>query len=134
MVKKSPANAGDAREGSLIPEWGRSPGEGDGNPLQYSYLGNPMDRGAWKATVQGVAKSWTWLCALTHTSYGRLLGKAWQQGKVCSADLSGCGKEPANAGDVRDRDSIPGPGRSPEGGHGNPLQCSPGEFHGHRSL
>ena len=105
--------------------------EGDAS---YACLKNTTARGVWWATVQGVAKSWTWLCALTHTSYGRLLGKAWQQGKVCSADLSGCGKEPANAGDVRDRDSIPGPGRSPEGGHGNPLQCSPGEFHGHRSL
>jgi len=45
----------------LIPESGRSPGEGNGNPLQYSCLGNPMDRGAWKATVHGVAKNWTQL-------------------------------------------------------------------------
>ena len=54
MVKNLPANAGD--EGS-IPGSGRSPGEGNGNPLQYSCLGNPMDRGAWWATVRGVAES-----------------------------------------------------------------------------
>jgi len=40
----------------LIPRWGRSSGEGSGNPLHYSWLGNPMDRGAWQATVPGVAK------------------------------------------------------------------------------
>ena len=40
----------------LIPESGRSPGEGNGNPLQYSCLGNPMDRGAWRATVHGITK------------------------------------------------------------------------------
>ena len=53
MVKNSPANAGHA---SLILGLRRSPGEGNGNPLQYSFLGNPMDRGVWQATVQGVAK------------------------------------------------------------------------------
>ena len=49
-------NAGDP---GLIPGWGRSPGEGNGNPLQYSFLENPLDRGAWWATVHGVAKSQT---------------------------------------------------------------------------
>ena len=44
-----------------IPGLGRSPGKGNGNPLQYSCLENPMDKGAWQATVHGVAKSWTWL-------------------------------------------------------------------------
>ena len=53
MVKKTPANAGD--KGS-IPGLGRSPGEGNGNPLQYSCLGNPMDRGPLQATVLGVTK------------------------------------------------------------------------------
>ena len=53
--KKSPCQAGDI---GSIPGSGRSPGEGNGNPLQYSCLGNPMDRGAWWATVHGVAKSW----------------------------------------------------------------------------
>ena len=49
------------RRPGLIPGSGRPPGEGNGNPLQYSYLGNPMGRGAWQATVHGVTKSWTWL-------------------------------------------------------------------------
>ena len=53
MVKNPPANA---RHTGSIPESGRSPGEGNGNPLQYSYLGNPMDREAWRPTVQGVTK------------------------------------------------------------------------------
>ena len=53
MVKNSPANAED--EG-LIPESGRYHGEGNGNPLHYSFLGNPMDRQAWRTTVHGVTK------------------------------------------------------------------------------
>ena len=56
MVKNPPANAGDT---GLIPEWGRSPGEGNGNPLQCSSLENPVDGSAWQATVQGIAKSQT---------------------------------------------------------------------------
>ena len=56
LVKKLPANAGDT---GSIPESGRSPGGGCGNPLQYSCLENPMDRGAWWATVHRVSKSWT---------------------------------------------------------------------------
>ena len=51
VVKNPPANAGDARVMGSIPGMGRFPGEGNGNPLQYSCLGNPMDRGAWWATV-----------------------------------------------------------------------------------
>ena len=51
MVKKPPANAGDIRDAGSIPGLGRSPGEGNGNPLQYC-LENPVDRGAWQATVQ----------------------------------------------------------------------------------
>ena len=54
VVKNLPASAEDT---GLIPGLGRSPGEGNGNPLQYFCLGNPMDRGAWRATVPGVAKS-----------------------------------------------------------------------------
>ena len=56
MVKNLPANGGDIRDAGLIPGSGRSPGGGQGNPLQYSCLENPMDRGAWWATVRGVAK------------------------------------------------------------------------------
>ena len=57
MVKNHPASAGDIRDVDFISESGRCPGEGNGNPLQYSCLENPMDRGAWQATVHGVAKS-----------------------------------------------------------------------------
>ena len=53
MVQNPPANAGDT---GSIPGLGRSPREANGNPLQYSRLGNPMDRGAWRATGHGVAK------------------------------------------------------------------------------
>ena len=61
VVKNPPANAGDARDVCSIPGSGRSPGEGNGNPLQYSCLGNPTDRGTWQATVRGVTKNWIWL-------------------------------------------------------------------------
>ena len=57
LVKNPPTNAGDARDTGLIPEWGRSTGGGNGNPLQYSYLGSPMDREAWHVTVHRVTKS-----------------------------------------------------------------------------
>ena len=56
VVKNSPVNAGDP---GLVPGLGKSPGEGNGKPLQYSWVENSMDRGAWWATVHGVAKSWT---------------------------------------------------------------------------
>ena len=56
IVKNLPANAGDARDGSLIPKSRRSSGEGNDNPVQYSCLGNPMDRESWQATVHGVTK------------------------------------------------------------------------------
>ena len=59
MVKNPPVSAGDVRDVSSIPCLGRYPGGGHGNPLQYSCLENPMDRGAWTATVQRVAKSRT---------------------------------------------------------------------------
>ena len=53
MVKNPPANVGDTGDAGSIPGSGRSPGVGNGNLLQYSYLGNTMDRGAWQATVHG---------------------------------------------------------------------------------
>ena len=62
MVKASAYNAGDV---GLIPGSGRPPGEGNGNPLQYPCLENPTDRGAWEATIYGVAKSWTRLSDFT---------------------------------------------------------------------
>ena len=56
MVKYLAASAGDIRDEGLIPGLERSPGEGNGNPLQYFCLDNPMDRGAWQATVHGVTR------------------------------------------------------------------------------
>ena len=61
VVKNLPSNAGDERDAASIPGLGRSPGGGNGHPLQNCCLVNPMDRGAWQATVHGVAKSWPWL-------------------------------------------------------------------------
>ena len=61
MVKNLPANAGDTRNTGSIPVMGRSPRGGHGDPLQYSCLEDPMDRGAWQAIVHGVAKSRTCL-------------------------------------------------------------------------
>ena len=58
VIQTLPANAGDA---GSIPGSGRSPGGGNGNPLQYSCLKNPMDRRAWQATAHEVSKSWTQL-------------------------------------------------------------------------
>ena len=74
VMKNPPANAGDARDVSSIPGSGRSPGGGDGNPLQYSCLENFMDRGAWPAIIQMVTEldmteqtERTRTCARTHT-------------------------------------------------------------------
>jgi len=68
VVKNPPPNAGDT---GSIPALGRSPGKGNGNPLQYSCLGNPRDRGAWQATVHVVAKEsdMTWQLTLTLTLF-----------------------------------------------------------------
>ena len=57
VVKNHPANAEDIIDAGLIPGLGKFPEEGHGNPFQYSYLENPMDRGAWRAMVRRVAKS-----------------------------------------------------------------------------
>ena len=65
MVKNPPANAGDTGDVGLIPRLRRSPGVGNGNPFEYSYLQNPVDRGAWQATVHEVTKSWTRLKQLS---------------------------------------------------------------------
>ena len=68
VVKNIPANAGDLRDVGLIPGSGISPGGGRGNPFQLSRLENPVDRGAWRAVVHGVAKSprLKWLGMHTH--------------------------------------------------------------------
>ena len=74
MVKNSPANAGDVRDAGSVPGSGRSPGGQHGNPLQYSCLENSLDRGAWQATVHGVAKSQVRLKSLsTHAVIIKLL-------------------------------------------------------------
>ena len=79
-VKTLPASTGDARDAGLIPESGRSPGVGNGNPLQYSCLENSMDRGAWQAPTFWVTESWT-----QHTEhvrrwpnyFGEKIGTVW---------------------------------------------------------
>ena len=68
MVKNPSANAGDARATGSVPGLGRPPGEGNGTPLQYSCLENPMDRGAWWATVHGAPELDMAERAHTHTS------------------------------------------------------------------
>ena len=76
MVKNLPANAGDVRGVGSLSGSGRSPGGEHGNPLQYSYLENPMNRGAWWATVHRVAKSQIRLKRLsthTHSFFGLLV-------------------------------------------------------------
>ena len=73
MIKNWPASAGDEEDTGSVPGSGRSPGGGHGNPLQYSCLENPMDRGAWWATVHGVSKSQTWLNMHAHELRGRFL-------------------------------------------------------------
>ena len=65
MAKNSLTNAGDTGDVGLTPGSVRSPGERNGNPFQYSSLENPMDREAWRVTVQGVARSWPGLSDLT---------------------------------------------------------------------
>ena len=67
VVKNLSASAGDTRDAGLIPGLGRSPGGGNGNPLQYFCLENSMDRGAWWAAVHGVVKSWTRLSNFSFT-------------------------------------------------------------------
>ena len=92
---------------SSIPGSGRSPGEGNGNPLQYSCLENPMDRGAWRATVHGVTESQTQLKRLsTCRIFQGFPGGSYGKQSACNADLG----------------SIPRLGRYPGKGNGNPIQ------------
>ena len=85
MVKNPSANAGDARDMGSIPALGRYPGEGNGNSLQYSCLENTMDRGAWWATVHGVAKSWTWLKQLSRHAHDYYHNLAQVEGRTVSS-------------------------------------------------
>ena len=93
-IKNPPANLGDIKDSGLIPGLGRPPGGGHGNPLQYSCLENPMDRGAWWATIHRVTKSWTTMketeCAHTAKVIGPYQryaeGKRRNLGKVPKTD------------------------------------------------
>ena len=71
-VNYPPANAGERRDLDLIPKWGRAPGRGHGNPLQYSCLENLMEREVWWATVLGIAKSQTRLKRLSTAQVGKI--------------------------------------------------------------
>ena len=75
VVKNPPANTGDIRDESSISRLGRPPGEENGNPLQYSCLENPMDRGAWQSTVHSIAKRQTQLkqFSIVRGNKGKLL-------------------------------------------------------------
>ena len=66
VVKNPPANAGEVKDAGLIPRTGRFPKEENSNPLQYVCLDNPMARGAWRATIMGVSKSWMQLSIHAH--------------------------------------------------------------------
>ena len=107
----------NTRDPGLIPGSGRSPGEGNGNPLQYSCLENPMDGGVWWVTAHGIAKSWIRLSDFTFTFSFFYIVRASQVSL-------GIKILPANAGDTGEAGSIPGLGRSLGGGHGKPLQDS----------
>ena len=78
VVKNPPASAGDIKDVGLIPGSGRSPGGGHGNSLQYSCLENPMDRGAWQATIHGVTKKSDMTEATSHacSSFLNIHGKS----------------------------------------------------------
>ena len=120
--KNLPANAGDRRDADSIPRSGRSPGGQHSYPLQCSCLENPRGRGAWWAAVYGVAQSWTRLKRLSSSSSIYLV-------------VLVVNNPPANAEDIKDTSLIPEWGRSPGGGHGNPLKYSCLENpHGQRIL
>ena len=103
VVKNQPATPGDARDKGSVPGLGRFPGGGHGNPLQYSCLENPTDKGAWRTTVHRVAKSLTQLKWLsTHTESVETLEDSDILWILCScAPGDAIGKEPAcSAGDI----------------------------------
>ena len=88
VVKNLPANAGDVRDADSIPGSGKSPGGGNGNPLRYSCLENPMDRGAWWATVHRVTKSRTRLKQLSMHTCMCECGKLMPL--ICETERSRC--------------------------------------------
>ena len=89
VVKNPPANTGNVRDAGLTAGLGRSPEGGHGNPLQYSYMENPVDRAAWRATVHTVTKSQTQLKQLiTHASVAKLFSQNMYQFKIPPKSLS----------------------------------------------
>ena len=122
VVKNLPTRAGEARELGSIPGLGRSLGVGNGNPLQYSCLENPTDRGVWWATVHGVARSQTQISI--HTTDQLRKDKASQMKRMfrrfdcCFFPNRPLGKE--SACNARDPSLIPGSGKQ----RGYPLQYS----------
>ena len=83
MVKNLPANVGDSGDAGSIPRSERSPGGGNGNPFQYSCLEHPMDRGAWRAAIQGVTMSQTRLSGShTHTLLSVITGSVLYIGSI----------------------------------------------------
>ena len=88
VVKNPPANAGYAEDEGSIPGLGRSPGEGNGNPLQCSSLGNSMDRGAWRGQLYGVTNSWTRLSTHTYTGWGKPEVQAYTVSMGCVLNVS----------------------------------------------
>ena len=120
MVKNPPASQGDTRDSVSIPGSGRSPGEGNGNPLQYSWMGNPMDRGAWWAMVHRVTKSWTHRrdLASMHTPHVHICIY------ICTYSIPSNSTSKESACNAGDAGSIPRPGRCPGEGIDYPLQYS----------
>ena len=90
-VKKPPAKARDTRHAGLISGSRRYPGEGNSNPLQYSCLENPIDRGDWQATVHGVTKSQTRLKRLSrHNNYSLKIREVQEGGDICIPVADSC--------------------------------------------
>ena len=103
VIKNLPASVGEARDESSIPGLGRPPGEGSGNPLQYSRLGNPLDRGAWRGTVHRVTESDTTECARMRTGVCvQVLSEEQRQLHVGRARASGCFQAGVVRGSVRE--------------------------------
>ena len=117
MGKNLPATGGDIRDTSSVPGWGRSPGEGNGNPLQYSSLETPQGQSSLMGySPRGCRESDTELVTHTHTDTQTYIIYMASQVMLVVKNL------PANARDLRDMDLIPGSGRYPGGGNGNPPQ------------
>ena len=109
VIKNPSTRVGDIRDVSSIPGSGRSPGGGHGNPLQYSCLEKPMDRGAWQATVHGVTQSQTQLKRLSNSSSSTERDGGFPGGLDSNLQCRRPGFDP---------------GRSPGEGNDLPLQCS----------